>query len=79
MAIVGANLIGMELAGFLAGLGKRPFMLDMEAFNALDARRKALDAGSQALLAERKEVLARAIHDAGCRCVISCNQQARNR
>ena len=37
-----------------AGLLKKGYTLDLAAFNALDARRKALDTQSQELLAERK-------------------------
>jgi seryl-tRNA synthetase len=36
------------------GLSKRPYHLDMAAFNALDAQRKRLDTSSQELLAARK-------------------------
>lgn len=39
----------------VAGLARKGYTLDMEAFNALDARRKALDVDSQRLLSERKQ------------------------
>ena len=38
-----------------AGLAKRGYHLDVDAFNELDARRRALDMRSQGLLSERKE------------------------
>ena len=38
-----------------AGLAKRGYHLDVDAFNELDARRRALDMRSQGLLSERKQ------------------------
>jgi seryl-tRNA synthetase len=38
----------------IAGLAKKGYQLDIDSFNALDARRKTLDVNSQQLLSERK-------------------------
>jgi seryl-tRNA synthetase len=39
----------------IAGLAKKGYQLDIDSFNALDARRKSLDVNSQQLLSERKQ------------------------